>query len=70
MGAFIALAFYVGPLFQPNTRIPTATRTFTPIPATRTPTPGPCPADVDGSGTVTIDELIRAINAALEGCPK
>ena len=29
-----------------------------------------CPAfDPDGSGVVTIDELIEAVNNALNGCP-
>lgn len=51
--------------------VPGPTRTFTARP-TYTPIPRrtPCPGDVDHSGTVTIDELIRAINAAMEGCPQ
>ncbi|MBX3024561.1 hypothetical protein KF840_06590 [bacterium] len=30
------------------------------------PTPGPCHADCDGSGSVTVDELILAVRAALD----
>lgn len=36
------------------------------------PTPAvvaPCPGDVNRDGSVSIDELIQAINAALGGCP-
>ncbi|MFI5396414.1 MAG: hypothetical protein ACHQ9S_12855 [Candidatus Binatia bacterium] len=28
-----------------------------------------CPGDLNGDGHVTIDEILTAVNAALEGCP-
>ena len=28
-----------------------------------------CPGDLNGDGEVTIDEILRAVNAALDGCP-
>ncbi len=28
-----------------------------------------CPGDVNGDGEVTVDELVRAVNHALNGCP-
>jgi Tol biopolymer transport system component len=56
----------------PITRTATATRTVTPTPPvtpTATPTqPGAmvCVGDCNGTGTVTIDELIRMVNIALD----
>jgi hypothetical protein len=40
--------------------------TATPIPATNTPIANPCVGDCDRNGTVSIDELIRGVNIALE----
>jgi len=40
--------------------------------SSRTPTPtpiAPCPGDLDLGGSVSISELIAAVNSALEGCP-
>jgi hypothetical protein len=28
-----------------------------------------CPGDLDGDGTVTIEEIVAIVNAALYGCP-
>lgn len=33
-----------------------------------TPTAAVCPGDINGDDVVTIDELVRAVVAALEGC--
>lgn len=47
----------------------TAPPTWTPRRPTLTPTMVPeCAGDVNGDGQVTIDEIIRAVNAALLGC--
>jgi YVTN family beta-propeller protein len=35
------------------------------IPATPTPTPTPCTGDCDGSASVTVEELVQCVNAAL-----
>lgn len=40
-----------------------------PTPAPTVPAPTVCPGDANGDGIVTIDELVRAVAAALEGCP-
>lgn len=48
------------------TQFPTATLTQS-LDATPTPLPPPCAGDCDDSGEVTIDEVIRLVNLALEG---
>lgn len=57
----------------PATRTPTVTATAThtaPSPPTSTPTPTEpvtaCPGDCDGNGRVSIAELVRAVNIALQ----
>jgi Tol biopolymer transport system component len=56
----------VTPTMTPHGAIPTATATPTP-PATSTPTTsGPCVGDCNGNGTVTVDDLIRMVNIALD----
>ena len=58
----------VPPTMTPHGSIPTATATPTP-PATPTDTPGEigaCVGDCNGNGTVTIDDLIRMVNIALD----
>jgi hypothetical protein len=53
----------------PTTRTATATRTITPTPpVTPTSTPGGelCVGDCNGNGSVTVDDLIRMVNIALE----
>jgi len=57
----------------PATSTPTVTATAThtaPSPPTSTPTPTEpvtaCPGDCDGNGTVSIAELVRAVNIALQ----
>jgi len=55
---------------QDNQLTPTPTAT-----ATATPTPRPCVGDCDGDGQVTIDELIKGVNialdkASLQTCPQ
>jgi hypothetical protein len=42
---------------RPNTRFSDSTSNST------------CPGDINGDGTVTIDEILRAVNSALNGCP-
>ena len=48
---------------------PTLTRTAS-VPPTPTNTGivSPCPGDLNGDGKVTVDELVRAVNSALDGC--
>jgi hypothetical protein len=68
----------VGPNTTPTPRQPpddtsTPTPTETPVPPPPTPTfdpcaGGKCPADINRDGTVTVDELVTAVNAALHGC--
>ncbi len=58
----------------PQTPTPTATAppsaSPTPTETVSSPTPGgACPGDCDGDGTVTIAELIRAVNIALGSLP-
>ena len=48
---------YVPPVIVPSAPTPTSTAS-------------PCPGDLDHGGTVTIDEVIRAIDALLDGCPR
>lgn len=43
--------------------VPTSTRTWTSGP---TPTRGPCYGDADGNGRVTVNEIVLAVNCALE----
>jgi hypothetical protein len=58
-----SLAFCIARCINPNYSTPT------PVPPpTPTPIP-PCPGDCDGDGTVTVDELIRAVNIALGSQP-
>ncbi len=58
----ISLGQFVGPENPPITPFPTFTPTATP---TATPTPTPCTGDCDGSSSVTVDELVQCVNAAL-----
>lgn len=51
-----------------DTRTPTTTPTVLPT-STPTPQPQPCLGDQNGDHQVTIDELIRAIESSLHGCP-
>lgn len=62
---------FVGPvvIYPTLTRTPTHVPTWTPAPPTPTIVVT-CPGDSNGDGMVTIDELIRAVNASLDGCPK
>jgi hypothetical protein len=56
------------PSMTPHGSIPTATATPTP-PATATETTGhsgPCVGDCNGNGQVTVDDLIRMVNIALD----
>jgi hypothetical protein len=53
------------PTMTPHGAIPTATATPTP-PATPTVPPGPCVGDCNGNGEVTVDDLIRMVNIALD----
>jgi len=46
-----------------TTPAPTATATETPTPVT---TPASCAGDCDGSGDVTVDELVKGVNIALD----
>ena len=59
----------VTPTMTPHGSIPTATATPTP-PATPTATTsgqtGPCVGDCNGNGSVTVDDLIRMVNIALD----
>lgn len=61
---FIAMVS-VWPIVIANTPTPSPTITSIPTP---TRTARPCTGDDNGDGRVTIDELIRAVNASLEGC--
>jgi hypothetical protein len=51
------------------TATPTVTPTIGDVTPTATPVAGGCCGDCDGSGEVTINELIIAVNNALNGCP-
>lgn len=53
------------PLFFASSPTPSPTYTALPI---STPTAKPCPGDINSDGSVTVDELIRVIASALEGC--
>jgi len=55
-------------LTQTKTPSTTPTLTLTAAPSA-TPTRKPCPGDINHDGTVTINEVIQAVNAAMGGCP-
>ncbi len=62
------------PTTATNTATATATSTGTVPTPTATPTGQPCASDCDGNGTVSINELVRAVNIALgrqgvDACP-
>ncbi|MDX2169699.1 MAG: hypothetical protein SF182_21700 [Deltaproteobacteria bacterium] len=57
------------PIASPAAPTPTATAPSSPTPTATGVPIGGCCGDCDGTGEVTINELITAVNNALNGCP-